>query len=119
METIIRNATSRFHFILKEDPANFANAVAVFKQGGRIVLWKDKDAFTVDEENGRDGKRWIVNVDLTPEESRRFNPVDIGFAHIVGLRDYGVQDPGEIVEFEVVDSTNLDLTENEVIIYGI
>ena len=119
METIIRNATSRFHFALKENPANFANAVAVFKQGGHIVLWKDKDTFTVDEETGRDGKRWIVNIDLTPEESRRFNPVDIGFAHIVGLRDYGVQDPGEIVEFEVVDSTNLDLTENEVKIYGI
>ena len=112
METIIRNATNRFIFSMKENPVSFSNAVAIFKQGGRIILWKDMDSFAVDEVSTKCGKRWNVSVDMSAEESRLFNAAEIGFAQIVAMRDYGVQDPGEIVEFEVQDTLgDIDLSE--------
>ena len=105
MKTLYRNATNRILFKLHEDPAQFSGAAVLFRQGGRIVLKKEKGDFTVEAGTDRDGSGcWFVSFLLTPWESRQLDPFHLCFAQIVVLRASGVQDPGEIIEFEVCDT---------------
>lgn len=105
METLYRNATNRVLFRLREDPARFLEAAVIFRQGGRVVLSKRKGELSVEEEPDTNGGRcWIVGVDITPEESRRLAAGRLCLAQIVALTDGDVQEPGEIVEFDVCDT---------------
>ena len=105
MRTIFRNAANRFVFTLRDDPAKMTDAAAVFSQGGRTVLVKGKDEITIRAKTDRNAAAfWEAGVLLTPEESARFDRRGLGFAQLVVLRDSGVQDPGEIYEFDVCDT---------------
>lgn len=105
MRTIFRNATNRVVFRLREDPAELQDAVALFRQNGRIVLEKGKEEITVQPAECNCGcERWTASVTISAEESARFDAGGIGFAQIVALRESGVQDPGEIYEFDICDT---------------
>ena len=105
MRTIFRNATNRIVFRLRDDPAKITDAAAVFRQGGRTVLVKRKDEITITAKTDRNAAPfWEAGVLLTPEEAARFDGHGLGFAQLVALRDGGVQDPGEICEFDVCDT---------------
>lgn len=105
MRTIFRNATNRIVFRLRDDPAKLTDAAAVFIQDGRTVLVKGKDEITIREKTDRNALPfWEAGVLLTPEEAARFDGRGLGFAQLVALRDGGVQDPGEIWEFDVCDT---------------
>ena len=106
MRTVFRNATNRFVFRLRDDPAAMTDAAAVFTQGGRTVLVKRKDEITIRKKADRNALPfWEAGILLTPEEAGRFDARALGFAQIVALRDGGVVDPGEIYEFDVCEST--------------
>ena len=105
MRTIFRNATNRIVFRLRDDPEKMTDAAAVFSQGGRTVLVKGKAEITIRAKTDRNAEAfWEAGILLTPEEAGRFNAHDLGFAQIVALRDSGVQDPGEIYEFDICDT---------------
>ena len=105
MRTIFRNATNRIVFTLRDDPAKMSDAAAVFRQGGRTVLVKGKDEITIRAKTDRNSLPfWEAGILLTPEESGRFDAHGLGFAQLVAIRDSGVQDPGEIYEFDVCSS---------------
>lgn len=105
MRTIFRNADNRAIFKLRDDPAGIADAAVLFRQGGRIVLHKGKGKICIREKADEHGAPfWEASVKLTPEESCRFDARGIGFAQIVLLRENGVQENGEILEFEVCDT---------------
>ena len=105
MRTIFRNAANRIVFELRDDPARISDAAAVFRQGGRTVLVKGKDEITIRAKtDGNALPFWEAGILLTPEESGRFDERSLGFVQLVVLRDSGVQDPGEIYEFDVCDT---------------
>lgn len=105
MRTIFRNAANRIVFELRDDPARISDAAAVFRQGGRTVLVKGKDEITIRAKtDGNALPFWEAGILLTPEESGRFDERGLGFVQLVVLRDSGVQDPGEIYEFDVCSS---------------
>ncbi len=105
MATLYRNASNRVLFLLHDDPAQFREAAVVFRQGGRVVLSRRKDELSIEEDVDKSGGRcWIVGVDIEPEESRRLAADRRCLAQIVALTDSGVQEPGEIVEFDVCDT---------------
>ena len=105
MRTIFRNAANRIVFELRDDPARISDAAAVFRQGGRTVLVKGKDEITIRAKTDGDALPfWEAGILLTPEESGRFDERGLGFVQLVVLRDSGVQDPGEIYEFDVCDT---------------
>lgn len=116
MKTIFRNATNRILFKLRDNPERFVDVVAFFRQNDRIVLQKRKREISIYPfTDDRGCQRWMASVLLSPEESMRFQPGGIGFAQIIALRSGGVQDPGEIYEFDICDTIadNISLEAGE------
>lgn len=104
MRSIYRNATNRILFKLREDPAKFKEIAVLFRQNGHLVLQKEKSEVSIEEKADHAGRYWDVGVLITPQESMRFHPQNIVFSQMLVLRDSGVQDPGEILELDVLDT---------------
>ena len=70
---MIRATTPIHCFLFDIDPTNFKRIQITYSQSNRIILKKEKEDLTIDEQE-KDGKTvWIALFDMTQAESRRFN----------------------------------------------
>ena len=105
MRTIFRNASNRVLLKLRDDPAALAYAVLLFRQNGRPVLTKGKEALSVRPGTDSRGQPfWELSAELSPAEAALFDGRGLVFAQLAVLRESGRQDCGEIVEFDVCDT---------------
>lgn len=105
MNILYKNATNRHELCLGEAPAAFADILISYRQGGRIVMRRTKRELCF-EEQGADGgqPRWIASWEIRPEETMRFGERLPVFMQALKLRHDGGQEPGEIVELDVVEA---------------
>ena len=100
MNVLYKNATNRHEICFREPPECFRDILISYKQGGRIVMRRTKKDLCFEERCGH----WVASWELRPEETLRFTDRKPVFMQALKLRHDGGQEPGEIVELDVIES---------------
>ena len=71
---MIRLTTPIHSFLFDTDPSVYERILITYAQGNRIVLEKEKDDLTIEQEPTTDGTVWSASFRLTQEETKAFSP---------------------------------------------
>lgn len=100
MNVLYKNATNRHELCFREPPACFRDILISYKQNGRIVMRRTKKELRFEERCGH----WVASWELSPAETLRFAEKQPVFMQALKLRRDGGQEPGEIVELDVIEA---------------
>lgn len=105
MNVLYKNATNRHQLCFSENPERFADILISYKQRGRVLMRRTKKDLSFEERSGCGCKKhWIASWELRPEETLRFSEKLPVFLQAIKVREDGGQEPGEIVELDVIES---------------
>ena len=105
MNAIYKNAVNRQELCFADDPAACVEILVSYKQRGQILLQKRKADLRIEEDRTRAGREhWTASWEITPEETMRFSDRYPLFLQALRITADGVQEPGRILEIDVIDA---------------
>lgn len=105
-ESVTRATTPTHYFTITTDPSQFKRLLITYKQGGNIVLEKEKGEIHIEVQTEEEETVYVLSYRLTQEETKLFDmsaPVKI---QIRALTYDGAAPASDIVCVDVEDVLN-------------
>lgn len=105
-ESVIRATTPTHYFTIETDPSQFKRLLITYKQGGNIVLEKEKGDIHVEEQTVDEETVYVLSYRLTQEETKLFDMNAPVYIQIRALTFDGAAPASDIVRIDVEDVLN-------------